>query len=197
MKPPSFPEIMMGMREVIRIRAPAIGEDAVDADLLGLLIAEVISRERPASAAPDNSKYLAPRGSLAYAVIAFVEQTIIPLVTKRSELYHLASKLSLYEGDYSSALNYNEKAWRIATSGSEWLENVVSWKIAANATDALASALENYGPQEKADGSEVEKGWKGKARSSLRGILGKAKDAWEDTAEYEGLKEKLEELKSS
>jgi len=186
------------MRQVIRIRSPTIGEDAIDVDLLRLLISEVISRERPASAAPpESSKYLAPRGTLSYAVIAFVEQTIIPLITVRSELYHLVSKLSLYEGDYSSALSYNEKAWRIATSGSEWLENAERWKHATDATDALVSALENYGPQLKADGSEVEKGWKGKARSAVRGILGKAKDSWEDTAEYERLKESLEELKSA
>jgi hypothetical protein len=65
-------------------------------------------------------------------------------------------------------------------------------------TDALVSAFENYGPQEAVDGQgEVEKGWKGKARSAVRGVLGKAKDVWEGTDELEMLKGRLEELKGT
>ena len=40
-------------------------------------------------------------------------------------------------------------------------------------TDGLVSALENYGPRERADGGgEVEKSWRMKARTALRGVLG-------------------------
>lgn len=80
----------------------------------------------------------------------------------------------------------------------EWLGDEESWKGVVAATDHLVSALENYGPMEKADGSgEVEKGWKMKARSAVRGIIGKAKGVWEDTAEWEVLQDRLAELKNA
>jgi hypothetical protein len=84
------------------------------------------------------------------------------------------------------------------SQGDGWLENVDMWKGVVAATDNLVSAYENYGPQEKADGSgEIEKGWRMKARSAIRGVMGKARDTWEGTAEWDILKDRLEELKNS
>lgn len=195
MSPPSFPEILMGMRNVIRIRAPSNGELAVDIDILRALVLEVTSRERSSGEVVDGI-YVPPRGSLARATIQMVEQDIIPLITKRAALWTLVEKLKLYQRDYVGALACAEKAWRLASLGDAWLQEVDDWKIVVAATDDLASAYENYGPMEKADGTEVEKGWKTKARSAVRGIMGKARDVWEGTEEWEVLKEKLEELKS-
>lgn len=199
MSPPSFPDVLQGMRAVIRIRGPNIGEDAVDVDILRALVNESISCEREqneSTTVQGTSIYLPRRGTLARAVIDMVDQEVIPLITSRAELWFLAEKLSLYRRDYASALANAERAWRIVTSGEEWLEDVGLWKNTVDATDAVVSALENYGPQQNADGSaEVEKSWKSKARSALRAVLGRAKGAWEDTPEYDLLKERLEDLK--
>ena len=202
MSPPSFPEILMGVRAVIRIRAPTVGEDAVDADILRALVLEVTSREREQNANANQATvpgamYLPPRGSLARATIQMVDEEIVPLITKRAELWALVEKLALYRRDYAGALACAEKSWRMS-QGEGWLEKADMWKGVVAATDNLVSAYENYGPQEKADGTgEIEKGWKMKARSAVRGIMGKARDAWEATAEWDVLKERLEELKSS
>ena len=198
MQPPAFAEILQAMRAIIKIRAPSIGEDAIDISILRALVQEVLSCEKEENAVTmENGIYTAPRGSLARAVPEFVDAEIVPLITKRAELWALVEKLKFYRRDYTGALSAAEKRWRIATSGEEWLNDVDAWKQAADATDGLMSAFENYGQQEKHDGSgEIEKGWKMKARSAARGILGKAKDNWEDSKEYEGLKERLEELKN-
>lgn len=198
MTPPAFAEILMAMRAIIRIRAPTVGEDAIDISILRALVQEVLSCEKDENPMTmENGIYTAPRGSLARAVPDMVDAEIVPLITKRAELWALVEKMKFYRRDYAGALSAAEKRWRIATSGEEWLNDVDAWKQAADATDGLVSAFENYGQQEKHDGSgEVEKGWKMKARSAVRGILGKAKDNWEDSAEYEGLKERLEELKN-
>lgn len=198
MSPPAFAEILMAMRAIIRIRAPTVGEDAVDIAILRALVAEVLSCEKDENPMTmENGIFTAPRGSIARAVPDMVDAEIVPLITKRAELWALVEKLKFYRRDYAGALAAAEKRWRIATAGEEWLEDVDGWKQAGDATDGLVSALENYGQQEKHDGSgEVEKGWKMKARSAVRGILGKAKDNWEDSDEYEGLKERLEEIKN-
>ncbi|KAL3427282.1 TPR repeat-containing protein [Phlyctema vagabunda] len=198
MSPPSFPEILMGTRAILRIRSPTIGEGAVDRDVLRSLVSEVIMVDRTGGESVDGV-YVPPRGSLARATIEMVEKDIVPLITKRYELWALVEKLALYRRDYAGALSCAEKSWRMATQsdGEKWLEDVEAWKGVASSTDGLISALENYGPMEKADGTEVDKGWKMKARSAVRGILGKAKGIWEDTVEYDMLKGRLDELKTS
>ena len=198
MSPPSFPDILLAMRAIIRLRGLTMGESAIDIDVLRGLVGEVISAERNGLQPDDARIYSPPRGSLARAVIDMVDAEVVPLVTTRAAVWSLVEKLKLYCRDYAGALACAEKAWRIATAGNVWLEDVEQWKVAASATDALVSAFENYGPKEALDGlGEVEKGWKGKARSAARGVLGKAKDVWEGTDEFEMLKGRLEELKSA
>lgn len=197
--PPSFPDLLRGMRAIIQIRSASIGENAVDIDILRLLVQEVTSRDRAPNPNPEESEgaiYVPPRGSLARVTIQLVEEDVVPLITKRAELWQLAEKLSLYRRDYSNALSCAEKAWRMS-QGEGWLEKEELWRAVVGATDNLVSAYENYGPQELADGKEVEKGWKMKARSAVRGIMGKARDVWEGTEEWEVLVGRLEELKSS
>jgi len=203
MVPPSFPDLLMGLRAVIRIRSPAVGENAVDIEILRALVSEVTSRERPESNNVDDSPeknggiYTPPRGSLARAVITMVDEDVVPLITKRAELYNLVEKLSLYRRDYVNALASAEKSWRMVMQGEGWLQEKEDWQMVVAATDNLISAYENYGPQEKGDGTEVEKAWRTKAKSLVKGVIGKARDAWEDSGkEWDLLLERLEELKS-
>lgn len=202
LSPPSFPDLLLGLRSVIRIRAPSVGETAIDADILRALVLEVTSSERPenlnVAESPEKSGgiYIPPRGSLARAVIQLVDEDIIPLITKRAELWVLVEKLSLYKRDYSNALKCAERAWRMVTTGEEWVLDEEAWKGAVGVTDNLVSAYENYGSMEGADGKEVERGWRGKARSAVKGVMGKARDAWEGSEGWVVLEEKLEELKS-
>jgi tetratricopeptide (TPR) repeat protein len=202
LSPPSFPDLLLGLRSVIRIRAPSVGETAIDADILRALVLEVTSSERPenlnVAESPEKSGgiYIPPRGSLARAVIQLVDEDIIPLITKRAELWVLVEKLSLYKRDYSNALKCAERAWRMVTTGEEWVLDEEAWKGAVGVTDNLVSAYENYGPMEGGDGKEVERGWSGKARSAVKGVMGKARDAWEGSEGWVVLEGKLEELKS-
>ncbi|KAF4634119.1 hypothetical protein G7Y89_g3988 [Cudoniella acicularis] len=193
MSPPSFPELLMGLRAVIRIRSAAVGEAAIDVDILRALVGEVISRDRLESL---GGVYTPPKGSLARAVIEMVETDIIPLITTRAELWTLVEKLKLYVRDYAGALASSEKAWRLLSHGEGWLQDKEAWKEVVAVTDNLVSAYENYGSMEKEDGSLVEKAWRMKARSAVRGIMGRARDSWEGTEEWETLQRLLDGLKS-
>ena len=196
--PPSFPDLLLGLRAILSIRGPAIGEAAVDVAVLRLLVQEVISRDRIPN---PPGIYTPPRGSLARATIALLDE-ITPLITKRHELWQLVGKMALWRRDYGGALACAEKAWRVS-QGEGWVEDEERWRGVVGATEDLVSAYENYGPMELEGGGEVgreggmvERAWRGKARSALRGVLGKARGVWEGTEEWDLLVARLEELKS-
>jgi len=204
LSPPSFPDLLLGLRAVLRIRAPVVGEYAIDIDVLRALVAEVTSSERTPSTYPgesaeeNNGKYIPPRGTLGRALIAMVENEIVPLITKRGELWVLVEKLRFWQRDYEGALRCAERGWRLVMSAAEaeCLVEKEGWKAVVGVTDNLVSAYENYGGMEGADGKEVEKSWKMKARSAVRGVMAKARDAWEGSDEWGILEGRLEELKN-
>ncbi|KAH7355095.1 hypothetical protein BKA65DRAFT_593162 [Rhexocercosporidium sp. MPI-PUGE-AT-0058] len=206
LSPPSFPDLLMGLRAVLRIRAPSLGEYAVDIDILRALVAEVSSTDRTPSTYPgesadeNNGKYIPPRGTLGRALIAMVDNEIVPLITKRGELWVLVEKLRFWQRDYEGALRCAERGWRLVMSAAEgeWLVEKEGWRAVVGVTDNLVSAYENYGGMERwgENGEVVEKGWKMKARSAVRGVMGKARDAWEGSEEWGVLEGRLEELKA-
>ncbi|PBP15664.1 TPR domain-containing protein [Diplocarpon rosae] len=91
LSPPAFGDLLLGLRHVIRIRGPTVGEAAIDVEILRLLVAEVTTAERTddEQAADHGGKYVPPRGSLARAVMAVVAEDIVPLITRRGEIWLL------------------------------------------------------------------------------------------------------------
>jgi hypothetical protein len=76
-------------------------------------------------------------------------------------------------------------------SGRNWLEDREGWKDVVERTDDLVSILENYGEEVP----EIGARWKGKARSAVRSVMGKAKENWEGSEEWERLVALLEGLR--
>ena len=60
-------------------------------------------------------------------------------------------------------------------------------------------ACESLGERQReagvSEGEPVCKEWRFKARSAIRGVLGRAKEGWEESERYELLEERLRELK--
>jgi tetratricopeptide (TPR) repeat protein len=206
---PNWPDVLLAVRHILRIRAPSIGEAALDVDILGALVREVISmdRDEKEDAEGEHGVYVPPRGSLASATIRFFDEEVAPLITHRAVLYTLLEQLRLYTRDFAGALDCAEKGWRVSMSDSSsvnkgadgegesgWLVNEERWREVVRCTEGLCDAFENYGGRIDGDGGD-EKKWRLKARSAVRSVLGKAKEEWGHTVEYESLKGRLEELK--
>lgn len=196
LQPPSFPDILLALRHILRIRAPSIGESAIDLSVLRALVQEVTTSERDSST--TTGKYIPGRGTLAYSLLTLVDKEIIPLITSRGELWVLVEKLRFWQRDYEDALRCAERGWRLVMSaaGEEWLVEKEAWEAVVGVTDNLVSAYENYGGMEKEGGELVEKGWRGKARSAVRGVMAKGRDAWEGSEGWVLLEGRLEELTS-
>ena len=198
--PPSYPDMLLALRAIIRIRAPSVGEEAIDIDILRALVMEVTSLEPLQNNNPEEAKqgiYIPPRGSLARALIQVFDTEIIPLITKKAVLWMLVEKMAFYRKDYAGALSAAEKAWRVLYLGNVagWIEDEKRWKEVVSATERLVGAYENYGEME-IDGTLVEKGWRSKARSAVRGLMGKGKDSWEGGEGWTSLEGLMRGLKS-
>ncbi|ORY70493.1 uncharacterized protein BCR38DRAFT_320480, partial [Pseudomassariella vexata] len=186
---PDLDDVVFGTRNVIRIRK---SEDALDEKILGLLVREVAKEPAPAGESVHNP----PRGSLPQKVCAMFEDEVVPLITTRSEVWALVSRLRAWRRDYAGAVDAAEKGWRAATSGStgstlsasgataqggaqgggSWTStNREGWETVVLRTGELVAAYENWGLEVE----EIGERWRGKARSAVRSVMGKGKESWE------------------
>ena len=135
-------------------------------------------------------------------VVDLVEKDVVPLITSSRRLWQIVAKLEVWRRKPEKALEANEKAWRAVTSQPGWeSETEKRWDEVVEATVELADAYESLGEMERSGGlgageAVVAKDWRFKARSAVRGIVGKGKGSWDGRAGMETLKGKLEELRS-
>ncbi|KAL8408584.1 hypothetical protein RB594_007138 [Gaeumannomyces avenae] len=219
-KPPATNEILPALWQIMRIRAT---EDALDVDVLKLLVDQVLmSAPKPDSV---QGVYEPPRGSLQRQVVDFIEGSVVPLITVRSELWVLVGRERAWRRDYAGAIDAAEKGWRAAIGGggvgvsggggastlaapsaaagaaaagdapkprADWRLEQGAWDEVVARTDELVSVLENYGPDVEAVGAR----WRGKARTAVRSVMGKAKENWGGSEGWKELERLLEGLQS-
>lgn len=133
-----------------------------------------------------------------------IQNKITPLITTSPRLWLLTAKLHLHLAHPLAALTAYEKAWRATlNSPSGWESGTTgkgNWTEIVNATIDLADAYESLGERKRESGlgsgeALVCKEWKFKARSAVRGVMGRARDGWEGTEGWERLQGRLAELK--
>lgn len=197
--PAPVTDIVLAITHIIRIRK---SENVLDIDILSALLQDaILSKDKPSA---SNGVYEPPRGSVERLVIRLIEEEITPLITTRSDLWTLVSRLRAWRRDYAGAIDAAERAWRAAvgsSSGSgllpgesasaDWTSDEAAWAEVVKRTDELVSVLENWGPDVDAIGQK----WKGKARSAVRSVMGRAKATWEDSQGWRTLETLMEGLK--
>ncbi|KAM7201693.1 gyf domain containing protein [Rhypophila sp. PSN 637] len=176
LRPVAVSDMILALNNIISIRKT---EETLDIDVLRLLLNEaVLSQSKP----EDGSKgiYEPPRGTHERAVCELLENTVVPLITSRSELWEIISRERVWRP--------SERAWRAAVGTAGLAPSSAktagkAWKVVVERTDDLVSALENYGEEVPEIGS------------AIRSVLGKAKENWEGTEEWDRLKELLDGLR--
>ncbi|KAH6683542.1 TPR repeat-containing protein [Plectosphaerella plurivora] len=202
-RPPAYRDAIHSLQAIIRIKK---SEAALDADVLRALLQDlVLTQEKQDSTGPvrEDGIYDPPRGSLERAMITLLEEMVVPLITNKSSLWELVSRERLWRRDYAGAIDAAEKGWRAATATTSglaaptagearnWIEDKEAFEEVVMRTDELVSVLENFGEMAEGIGAR----WRGKARSAVRSVMGKGREAWEGTEGWktlEGLMEGLE-----
>jgi tetratricopeptide (TPR) repeat protein len=190
--PPDFTSILAAQKRIIELRGQTDGESCIDVEILELLVNHVISL---------NDKYDPEQPGLPRMVVKFIDQNVTPLITGSADLWRLVGRLALWRNKPSSALDAEEKAWRVVTSQPGWeTESEKRWNEVVEATVRLCDSYESLGPMEGTErlgaGENVAKDWKFKAKTAVRGILGRGKASWESTKGWERLRDTMDSFKS-
>jgi hypothetical protein len=165
----------------------------VDAEILDMLIKHLVQ---------SDEDFDITRPGLARMTNELIEKNIKPLITFSPKLWTILSTLYTHTQRPGSALECHEKAWRAVTSQPKWESgSEAEWNAVVDQTIDLVDAYETLGPRERTEGLAagsgelVAKDWKFKARSAVRSVIGKGKESWEDSAGWDRLKDRLDELK--
>ncbi|KAI2614817.1 uncharacterized protein GGS25DRAFT_473333 [Hypoxylon fragiforme] len=202
---PDLDDVVLGVRNVIRIRKV---EETLDLDILTLLVREVTKTPVVVANGDGDTEglYEVARGTIESKVVSLFENDVVPLITTNSACWSLVSRLRAWRRDWAGAIDAAEKAWRTAlgsvgsalsasngTRGGlgSWLIDPEAWDSLVQRTSELVAAYENYGSRVESIGSR----WKGKARSAVRSVMGKAKEAWEGDSRWHILEDMMDDLK--
>lgn len=194
LSPPDYTSILAAQKRIIDLRGPTEGEKCIDVEIVSALVNHIII---------TNDTYNPEQPGLARMTVKFVDQSIVPLITASAELWQLVAKLALWRNKPSTALDAEEKAWRAVTTQLDWEtgESEARWNEVVEATVRLCEAYESFGPKERtegmaaASGEVVMKDWNFKARSAVRGIMGRGKESWDGTEGWDRLKDVMEGLR--
>ncbi|KKA29419.1 hypothetical protein TD95_004612 [Thielaviopsis punctulata] len=216
MRPPSLPDIVSAMQRIAAIRA---SEDALDAAVLRLLVAEgVTAKEKVEEKQSEEDQttsgqpqvYKLPPGSIEKSICTLLESDIVPLITHRDDLWEIVARARAWRRDYAGAIDAAESAWRAAVGATsaggslaaaastnssahkDWLKDANAWENVVVRTDELVSMLENYGEDVPAIGGK----WRFRARNAVRSVMGKARGQWEGSEGWQRLEGVMAGLKS-
>ncbi|KAF1836429.1 TPR-like protein [Decorospora gaudefroyi] len=191
--PPSWSDVITAQRRICELRGSTEGEKCVDAEILDMLVKHVVSADQGFDPMqPGQGKF----------VSELIEKHVKPLITVSPKLWTILATLYTHTKRPSSALECHEKAWRAVTSQPKWESGTESqWNAVVDQTIDLVDAYETLGPRDRTEGLAADSGelvakdWKFKSRSAVRSVMGKGRENWEDSAGWDRLKERLDELK--
>lgn len=110
--------------------------------------------------------------------LSVIDRHIAPLATSSPHLYGLLARVALWRHRPREALEDYEKSWRATTSKPDAYASEQNWKDVVASTKSLLEKYEELGEMERErTGGPVEKGWRFKARSAVRGVVGRGKEA--------------------
>lgn len=218
--PPQTPfrDVILAQTRIIEIRGSKDGEKCIDLSVLAMLIKTLTLDHNledhisNVSSSAGSTSRVRP-GSLPAQVLKLVDDHVVPLITHSAPLWLLVAEVEIWRGRPSRALLAHEKAWRTTvascTQGAFQMGTEKKWMEVVAATETLVRrGYAVYGgmDKEKDDGSKnetadgvelVAKDWRFKARSAVRGILGKGREFWEDSEGWLRLKALAEEVTGS
>ncbi|RAK75011.1 tetratricopeptide repeat protein [Aspergillus fijiensis CBS 313.89] len=211
-----FRDVVTAQRRLIELVGSKKGEKCIDMPILGMLVDHLVRayEYQDLLIRIDDSNPASERivrsGTVPGQILSLVDQAVVPLITHSAPMWLLVASVEAWRDQPSKAFEAHEKAWRAtvasSTQGAFQMGDEKKWLEVVRATERLVrDGYARYGPMDK-EGQEgaaegeaelVAKDWRFKARSAVRGILGKGKEFWEDSEGWERLKALQSEVGSA
>lgn len=164
--------------------------------------------DNTASSAIPASQRVLRSGTIPGQILSLIDEHVIPLITHSAPLWLVVARIELFRERPSKAFEAHEKAWRavVASSsqGAFQMGDAKRWMDIVHSTERLVwdgyakiGGMEREGqtePSAEGEGKLVAKDWRFKARSAVRGIMGKGKELWEESEGWNRLKELASEI---
>lgn len=122
--------------------------------------------------------------------------TIPSVVTTSGRAWRIVARVELWRKRPWASLDCQEKAYRAVSHNPDLEIDEKVWNETVDACEDLVAAYESLGEMEGkyGPGSLVCKDWKYKARSTIKSLMSKGKNNWENSDGWERLLELRKQL---
>ncbi|CDO94414.1 unnamed protein product [Kluyveromyces dobzhanskii CBS 2104] len=188
MKLGEWDDVLLAFRHLVELRRDQAGETSVDLPILEKLIEILVSTDYPTDSSQRLTHY-------QHSCMEFVCDILPSLVTTSARLWKLAAKVELWRKRPWMALACHEKAFRAVSHNPELTIDEKIWNDCIDVCEDLVAAYESLGEMEGKHGAGdvVCQNWNYKARSSIKTLMSRGKNYWEDSDGWD----RLVELKST
>ena len=211
LSPPPYSDLIIAQQRLIELRGPTEGESCIDIEVMEGLLSHIIASSTLSTSTSSTEPHRSKHG-LEHMFTTLIQTHVTPLITHSRRLWQLLARFSLHQNHPSSALDASEKAWRVTLNKPGWEDGSSApvkggevakdvWKEVVDATIELVDAYESLGERERTEGlgggsgEVVCRQWRFKARSAIRGVLGRGRGRWEGSEGWVVLGERTEGLK--
>ncbi|KAI9323488.1 hypothetical protein BX666DRAFT_1847170 [Dichotomocladium elegans] len=181
-----FADAIWAMQRIVELRWDKVREEAVDTQVLQMLVDNVILNWKDAFDR-DGQR-------LARQVQRLLEDVILIRISSSPEIWRIVAKFYIWQGRLKDALEASVKAYRVVMHDVRLeTDPEVFERVAQVALDTVDS-YESLGDKEQ-DGAPVCADWRYQSRLIIKGLMGKVRDVFDDTEMYGRLKDRLDDLK--
>ncbi|KAI8149613.1 hypothetical protein BJV82DRAFT_127817 [Fennellomyces sp. T-0311] len=181
-----FSDAIWAMQRVVELRWDKVREDAVDTQVLQMLVDNVIQNWKDAFER-DGVR-------LAKHVQRLLEEVILTRITNSPEIWRIVAKFYIWQQRYTDALEASVKGYRAVMHDARIETDQQVFDRVATLAMETVDMYETMGDKEQ-DGKPVCADWKYQSRLILKGLMGRVREVFEDTDTYERLKDRLDDLK--
>lgn len=202
--PPATPfrDVIIAQRRIIELVGAKKGEKCVDGPILAMLVDFLCTAfDYNSLFVESDSGRIIRSGTMPGQILSLIDDHIVPLITHSAALWLVVSRVEVFRERPAAALEAHEKSWRATVAnnaqGAFQMGDEKPWLEIVRSTEKLVrEGYSKFGPMDRenqqVDGDKepelVASDWRFKARSAVRGILGKGKDFWEDSEGWTRLK---------
>ncbi|EGV60860.1 TPR-like protein [Yamadazyma tenuis ATCC 10573] len=182
-------DVLIATRELVDIKGGSEGEGSIDIPIVEKLVEILVSTEYPTE----------EDGRLTHFQTSCIDLicNIIPkVITTSSRCWRIVARVELWRKRPWASLDCHEKAYRAVTGNPDLETSEQVWNEAVDACADLTAAYESLGQMagKHNAGDLVCKDWKYKAKQSIRSLMSKGKDTWEDSDGWYRLQDLKEEF---